>query len=196
MKFVLPGMGANALMYSGPWRRIKDSRFVDWPCYHNEQSISEVAVRLIEKYHLGSSDIMIGSSLGGCVGLEIANLVGVRKVYLVGSAMCADELSPLSKALMPLADRRVVKISQRAASFSKDGIPQMYAQSEPDFIVAMSKAIFCWPGYKGDRRRVARIHGRKDRFITCPSDCEIIDDGGHLIAVSHAARCVDFVCND
>jgi len=136
---------------------------------------------------------MIGSSLGGMAGLEIANIVGLKKVYLVGSAIDSSEINFISKSLMAFAIKPIVKISQLVSSFSKDIIQQMYSESETDFIVAMSKAILNWQGFKGDSKIVARIHGKKDHCITCPADCEIIDKGGHLIAISHARECVNFI---
>ncbi len=186
-------MGANSKMYSGPWLQIKNCKFIDWPAYDNETSISDLANRLIRKYQINQNDIMIGSSLGGMVGLEIANIVGIKKVYLVGSAIDTCEISFISKSLMPFASKTIVKISQLVSSISKDIIQQMYSKSNPDFIVSMSKAILNWQGFKGDSKSVERIHGKKDHFITCPVDCEIIAKGGHLIAVSHARECVDFI---
>jgi len=155
--------------------------------------VAITANRLIRKYLINQNDIMIGSSLGGMVGLEIANIVGLRKVYLIGSAINPSEISFISKSLMPFASKPIVKISQFISSFSKDIIQQMYAKSETDFIVSMSKAILNWQGFNGDSNIVARIHGKKDYFISCPANCEIIDKGGHLIAISHARECVDFI---
>jgi hypothetical protein len=94
---------------------------------------------------------------------------------------------------MPFASKPVVKLSQVVSSVSKDELRQIYANSETDFIVSMSKAILNWQGFKGDLTSVARIHGKRDPFISCPADCEIIRKGGHMIAISHADECVNFV---
>lgn len=61
--------------------------------------------------------------------------------------------------------------------------------------------IFVLPGmgatsamYAGPwRDLVARIHGKRDPFITCPKDCEIIKKGAHVIAYTHPQECVEFV---
>ncbi len=180
-------------MYSGPWYEIDNAHFIDWPPYHQETSIVDLANRLIVEYKINQDDIIIGSSMGGIVGLEIANIIRVKRIILIGSAVSSNELSFLSKALMPLSRKSIVKISQFISSLSKDLIQQMYSKSDPDFIVSMSKAILNWQGYKGDRNIFARIHGKKDHFIKCPDNCEIIDKGGHLIAMSHSRECVDFI---
>ena len=37
------------------------------------------------------------------------------------------------------------------------------------------------------------VHGKKDGFIRCPENSRIVDDGGHLIAITHAQECVNFI---
>ncbi|MCP4347034.1 MAG: hypothetical protein GY795_16090 [Desulfobacterales bacterium] len=192
MKYILPGMGANSKMYSGPWHELGDCCFIDWPPYDQEKSIADVAIRLIEKYQINQNDIAIGSSLGGMVGSEIGCILGLKQIFLIGSAVSSNEISFLSKLLMPFASKPVVKISQSVSSFSNAELHQMYSKAEPDFIVSVSKAIMNWEGFKGDLKTVIRIHGRKDFFINCPDNCEVIE-GGHLIAITHARECVDIV---
>ena len=97
MKYILPGMGANSNTYSGPWREIEDCRFVDWPQYNQEESITDLANRLIEIHHIWKEDIVIGSSMGGMVALEMANIMELKVVILFGSAINPLEISPLSK---------------------------------------------------------------------------------------------------
>jgi hypothetical protein len=56
-----------------------------------------------------------------------------------------------------------------------------------------SKAILKWQGFKGDLNNVLRIHGKKDKIFKCPTTSEVIENGGHLIAISHPRECVDFI---
>ena len=186
-------MGANSKMYSGPWHGIKDRCFIDWPSYNQEISITDLAGRLIKEYRISQKNTIIGSSLGGMVGLEIASILGLKKVFLIGSAINSDEISMLSGVLMPFAIKPIVRISQWVSSWSNDNVAQMYSNSESEFIVSMSKAILKWQGFNGDLKTIYRIHGKKDLFISCPDNCKIIEKGGHLIAITHAQECVDFI---
>ncbi len=186
-------MGANSNMYFGPWRKIGDCRFVDWPPYNQEKSVADLAGRVSKEYQINQDDTLIGSSLGGMVALEIAQLTGIQKVFLIGSAINTREISLLSKVSIPFANRPIIRISQWISSLSGKEVQQMYSKSDPNFIFAMSKAILNWQGFKGDPKTVYRIHGKKDHFISCPQDCEAIEKGGHLIAITHAQQCVDFI---
>lgn len=193
MKYILPGMGATSRMYAGPWRGIRDAYFIDWPAYGGEATLADLARSLINSYPISRHDCVIGTSMGGMVALEIDKLIGLRSVFLVAGAVHPDELKPLSRAFLPFVSRSIIKTTQRLAAFSRQLVQNMYATSDPDFIVAMSRAIRSWPGYGSRTGNVFRIHGRKDRIIACPDDCAIIEDGGHLIAITHARTCVDFI---
>ena len=87
---------------------------------------------------------------------------------------------------MPFSFKPIVKISQLIASISKDTISQMYSKSDSEFIVKMSKVILNWHGFKGGKTQIGRIHGKKDKYISCPNDYEIIKKGGHLMAITYA----------
>ena len=187
-------MGTSSKMYSGRWHELEDCVFLDWPPYNNEKTISELADRLINKYEINTNDSVIGSSLGGVVGLEILKKSGLQKAYLIGSLINPDEANIiLKKIVFPFVNIPVVKISQWTSALLKDELRQIYANFSAEFIVNMSKAILRWEGFNGDLTKVVRIHGKKDPFISCPNDCELIEKGGHMIAISHADECVDFI---
>ncbi len=86
MLFVLPGMGADHRMYPAPWPSLSDSVFVDWPKFRGEESLTDLAKRLIDEHHIESSAWLAGSSLGGMVACEIATMVSARGLILIGSA--------------------------------------------------------------------------------------------------------------
>jgi hypothetical protein len=57
----------------------------------------------------------------------------------------------------------------------------------------MCAAIFEWEGLGEDVITPLRIHGRSDRVIPLPSHVDLVLDGGHLIAMTHAEECVRFL---
>jgi pimeloyl-ACP methyl ester carboxylesterase len=115
MIYTLPGMGANSNMYSGPWLEIQNIKFLDWPIYHGEKTLSEVADRIISENNISQSDSVAGSSLGGMVALEIANKLRVENVFLFGSAVAKTEINPLLRLLSPIAEVTPIKFIQTIA---------------------------------------------------------------------------------
>lgn len=193
MIYILPGMGANSNMYSGPWRKIPDAKFIDWPPYNGEKTLSEVADSIIKHYGISPSDSVGGSSLGGMVSLEIANKLGIKKVYLFGSAISKTEINPLLRLLSPLSDITPLKFIQAIAGKYENEVLTMFNTSEAEFIRAMCHAVANWQGYDGDQSIVKRIHGENDKVISCRGSCKKIKNGGHLIAMTHATDCIKII---
>lgn len=193
MRYVLPGMGATSAMYSGPWRELSETRFLDWPHVPEPITLAGTAAVLIEKHGIKETDTLAGSSLGGIVALEIARLVQVKEVVLVGSAMTRSEINPFLMALAPLSDITPVSLLQALAGKSAGELGRMFAQVDPAFIRASCKDLMRWPGFEPTETILRRIHGARDHVIRCPDDAKHISEGGHLIAMTHARECVAFV---
>lgn len=190
MQYLLPGMGATSAMYGGPWRALCDTIAVDWPEYRGERSIGEVAARLIEKHGICTTDTVVGSSLGGIVALEIHNLVSVRHVILVGSAVARKEINSILIAIAPLAKVTPIRLIQHLAGKGGSEVSAMFAKVDAEFVRAMCLDVRKWSGYHGSLKAVTRIHGEHDAVIKCPNDAHIIAGGGHLIAMTHAEECL------
>ncbi len=190
MIYVLPGMGADHRMSPPPWRRIPGSVFLDWPRGVQADSITGVAARVAQDASISDGAILVGSSLGGIVACEIAKIRRLERLFLVGSARRKEEVSSLLRFLHPLIDLTPITFVQRACSKLPSEVCSMFSSSEPAFIRGMCRAIFHWEGLPDGWVDVRRIHGRHDHVIPPPSDGEILLDGGHLIAMSHAEECV------
>lgn len=194
MLHALPGMGADHRVFGNPaWHTIEPIRFIDWPQSHGETSIPQIATRVADENDVRPGDIVIGMSLGGIVGCEIANQVELRALVLISSAIHPREVPRVLAKLHPLA--RVVPFGamRKCARALPGEVCAMFADSEPRFIRAMCAAIFRWSGLAPNRITPIRIHGRRDPVIPAPRKCDLRIDGGHLVAMTHAGECVDFI---
>src|SRR4051812_26982519 len=102
MIYVLPGTGGDRRMYPGPWQALPEAKFIEWPRYAGESSLEEVAARLVALHQIPDGSTVVGSSLGGMIGCEIARLRTLRELVLVGSALHQKEISPWLARLHPL----------------------------------------------------------------------------------------------
>ena len=193
MKYLLPGMGATSAMYSGPWLSLHDTSALDWPEYNGEKSIGDVAERIIDKCGVSDADIVIGSSLGGIVALEIHRRVNLRHVVLIGSAVVREEINSFLIALAPLAKVTPMRLIKHLAGKGFNELSSMFAEVDAEFVKAMCLGVKKWPGYHGSRKYVSRIHGERDKVIKCPNDAHIIAGGAHLIAMTHAVECLEII---
>ena len=186
-------MGADSGMFTGSWRQLPDAVFVDWPPYSGEQSLAEIAGRIVTAYGITDGSIVVGTSLGGMVACEIARLRRLHRLVLIGSAVHPNEINPLLAALRPLAKLTPVDWMQWSSASMPGELARMFGRSNPDFIRAAIQAVFLWKGLDPSLPPPARIHGKSDRVIYAPHTADLLLDGGHLIAMTHAAECCDFI---
>jgi pimeloyl-ACP methyl ester carboxylesterase len=200
--YILPGLGVDATMYGSAFRTLKDVHYADWPHYNNEKSIKDIAITLIDQYKIYSSDIVGGSSLGGMVASEIAKYTEVRKIVLIGSTLTPETINPILKKLSVLSEIAPIHLIQaladRTSVITKNNVWKklfkMFGNANTAFIKTMCKAIFEWDGNPMPKCACAHIHGAKDRVIYPPqTGATIIDDGGHLIAMTHEEEVAKFL---
>lgn len=185
-------MGATSAMYGGAWMQLPEALYHDWPKDDACSTITALAQRVIERNKIKNGDVIIGSSLGGIVGCEVANLLKLNQLILIGSAINSREIASLLRLLHPLIDYAPMEFIRHASGKIPHELSSMFADSDPGFIRSMCRAIFSWGGYRRDPLPM-RIHGLNDRVIPIPQEVNLALDGGHLIAMTHAAECVDFI---
>lgn len=195
MIFVLPGMGADSGMFAESWRQLPDAVFVDWPQYAGEQTLLEIATNIARAYEINDDAVVIGTSLGGMVACEIARLKRLRQLILIGSAIHPNEINSLLALLHPLQRLAPIGWLQWSASSLPGEIARSFSQSEVEFIRAAIPAIFKWHGLDSSLPRPLRIHGKRDTVIPPPTNADLFIEGGHLVAMTHATNCCQFIAD-
>jgi pimeloyl-ACP methyl ester carboxylesterase len=193
--FILPGMGASASMYNALRRTVDfEINFINWPDYRGEKTYTEVAHRIITEHGISDGDIVGGSSLGGMVALEVAKIVNPKAIILLGSAVTSKEVQNILAIIAPLASVTPISVIQVLVGKNKNLVSSMFADTNPEFIRAMCTYLSSWAGYQGSLEKIFRLHGKKDLVIPCPtSGCDIVEDAGHLIAMTHIVETAAFL---
>jgi len=193
MIHALPGTGADHRMFPAPWGDLPGFRAHDWMTAPEIRSVRQLAVAMVEACAIADGDVLVGCSLGGMVAGEITKLRKIPQLFLVGSAVRKEEINPWLVKLHPLADKMPMKWLKRSAGKLPGEAAAMMAVADPEFVRRMIMAIFQWEGLGKTQAQVFRIHGRKDKVISVPQNCDLLLGGGHLIAMTHARECVAFV---
>ena len=192
-------MGADSGMYANKaYEKLPGIHFVDWPPNNNEQSISEIANRVIKENNISDDFIVGGSSLGGIVASELSKLVKVKKLILIGSTLSPLNINPALKSISGLSEIAPVSLIQilagKVSLTFEDSLIEMFSRADSEFIKTMCQAVFEWDGNLEPECEVCQIHGAKDKVISPPSsDATILEDAGHLIAVTHSERVAKFI---
>ena len=193
--YLLPGMGANSSMYDLLRAELQfEIKFINWPKYNGKKTYTAMARRVIEENGIKDDDIVGGSSLGGMIALEIARQKRLAAVVLIGSAISTAEVQGILTLLAPVAAITPILLVQLLAGKHNNIIARMFADADSQFIKAMCQHLPQWPGAKDLEVPFFRIHGQKDHVISCPKvGAEIISNAGHLIAITHARECGEFL---
>lgn len=192
-------MGANSNMYpKEKYTYLRDVLFINWPKYDGEVSLEKVARAIIDRHQINNEMVVGGSSLGGMVAIEIAKIIGLKKIILIGSATDPDYINPLLRKLSDLAEFTPFKIIQvltgKVNKYSRIELLNMFEESDSKFIKAMCSALFEWEGIGKFNGDVCQIHGEKDLVIFPPKqEVKILPGGGHLTSMSHAEEVANFI---
>lgn len=193
MIHALPGMGADKRMYPLPWPALPDFVPHDWVRYSGELSLVEMARSMCDACRIKDGDDLVGVSLGGMVACEITRIRKISRLYLIGSAVQKEEISSLLTILHPLAKVAPIDWLRISAGKIPLELARMFAGVEAPFIRARCAAIFKWEGLGPSRTQVLRLHGKHDIVIPAPKSVDLLIDGGHLISMTHANECVEFI---
>jgi pimeloyl-ACP methyl ester carboxylesterase len=193
MLHALPGMGADRRMYSAPWAAIPEFVAHDWICHSGEATIAQVAEAMCASCGIRDGDTLVGSSLGGMVACEITKIRSIPRLYLVGSATRREEINTLLSVLHPLARIAPLDWLQFSAGKIPTELAQMFSSTDASFVRAMCDAVFKWQGLGTTKTKVFRIHGKHDLVIPAPAQVDLLLDGGHLISLTHAQMCAEFI---
>ncbi|MEZ5405964.1 MAG: hypothetical protein R3F23_07280 [Verrucomicrobiia bacterium] len=193
MIHALPGMGADRRMFPTPWSSLPDFVAHDWMLHSTEKKLAEVAQSMCEAQDIHDGDTLVGCSLGGMVACEMTKICKIPVLYLVGSATCKEEISNLLTILHPLAQVAPIDWIRFSAGKIPNELAQMFSGIETSFVRTMCSAVFEWEGLGVTGTKIYRIHGKHDLVIPPPNKVDLLLSGGHLISMSHAHQCVEFI---
>ena len=192
-------MGADSNMYPpAHYRHLSWVDFVNWPAYRGETTIEAMAERVIGEYYITADAIVGGASLGGMVAVQIAKMLKIRRVILIGSTAQSKDINPTLMKLSGFAHLAHVALLQWiAGKLNHSGnnlFLSMFENADGEFMKAMAQAIPRWTGIGGYRCEIRRIHGARDRVIFPPaSSAAIVPDAGHLLPMTHGEIVARFI---
>lgn len=193
MIHALPGMGADERMFPTPWDTLTGFTACNWKSWSGEKTLVAMADSICKAASINDGDSLVGASLGGMVACEITKIRKIKTLFLVGSATHKDEINSLIKILQPLAPIAPIEWLRISAGKIPHELFQMFTDANPSFIRMMCSAIFEWQGLANPNTQVHRIHGKHDLVIPPPKKLELALNGGHLISLTHANECVDYI---
>jgi len=193
---IFPGMGATKEMYRKLISHHPKIVGCDWPEISPDDDFQSLAKKCIQEFKITENDIVAGCSMGGMIATEIFVKAKCKKLILIGSCLhpSAVPLKSLSLWGSKLLNPSLFKIFSRFVPLSLEVKSSLL--SRPDFVKWSLGALHRWNGVASlEMNNVHIIHGRLDLLIPLwnVKANQVIDSGGHLIALTHAKTVADFI---
>ncbi|GAB2981068.1 hypothetical protein GCM10027049_16020 [Mucilaginibacter puniceus] len=200
--FLISGLGADTRLYNNIDLLDNEVIPVDWIEPNLTDTLTNYAQKLIKQYHITSGSIVIGTSLGGMIAIEIAKQVALNKVILISSIKAINEAPwyfnafrklPLYKPISGEVLKKLGFLMRPVfGKFTADDLwifEDMLKKSSPKFVKWALKAVLAWKN-ETIPPNVYHLIGDKDMVFSYKQikDATVIKDGTHIMVFNKAKQ--------
>lgn len=197
--YFIPGLGADHRIFAHQQEAFPEGVFLDWLEPKGEKTLSDYAVRMLEKIDQREPFILVGMSMGGMMAVEMARRSHPQHVILLASAKNRWELPWHVRVLRYLPVHRVVNprllpligglLRRKRVSKQSFGVlDEMFKEMSPRFVRWGMDRIIRWkhtaphPGCPW-----THVHGSKDHVLPIKNitATQVIDGGNHYLNLEH-----------
>jgi len=193
--FLLPGLGADCRMYGKIRLDNYEAVNADWIEPAETDTLTTYAQKLISHYNITPGTIVLGTSLGGMVAVEIAKLVKLQKLILISTIKTVDEapgyyafsrILPLYKLIAPKSLSKLgFLIKPMFGKWDNKGgslFNTMLKESSPVFVKWALGAVLNWKN-KTIVANTFHIAGTADRIFPFKNlnNVILVKGGSHMM---------------
>ncbi len=195
--YLIPGLGADKRMYLPQLRLFADAEVLEHLPSSQGETLSEYAQRFIPFIDTRSPYILIGTSLGGMVAIELTGYIQPQKIILIASVKTRKELPLFIRSLKYLKFHKLLtgngfkrfnnlaasRLDSRGNSSTADLIRQMIQEASPEFIEWAIDAVINWQPSVMCSEDVIHIHGTSDMLFPFSKikNAVAIENGSHVM---------------
>jgi pimeloyl-ACP methyl ester carboxylesterase len=174
---------------------------LDWIKPLPNESFPDYAKRFSELIEPGEDFVLIGLSFGGMLASEIAKLISPRKIIIISSVSCYNELPwyfkmggrlGLHRIISPAVYKQATLLNRFMGAGDKEmkAIVYSYVNNiDPAFIRWSLNIIVNW-SHVERHTNLIHIHGSNDHLLPCKyvKADYIVENGGHLMVMNKAGE--------
>ena len=198
--FLIPGLGADARIFQYINLQGHEVIPISWIKPKKSDTLSTYAQKLIDYYKIAPGSIVMGTSLGGMLTIEIAKRVALDKAILISSIKTKSEAPkshicyrylPLYKLIpstwLPQTGFIVRKVMGKMSNHHQELFVSMLEGTSPTFIKWALGAILHWDN-QTIPPNVYHIIGDKDKVFPYEriKGATIIKSGTHIMIYTKA----------
>ena len=201
--FLIAGLGADTRLYNNiDVPEYNEVVPIDWIEQHETDTLETYAQKVIYQYDIRPKSIVIGTSLGGMLTVEIAKKVNLKKAILISSIKTIKEAPwyfslvkalPIYKLLPSTLLNKLGFLIKPMFGHLKDSdawlFNDMLSKGSPKFMKWAMGAVLNWSNITIPPN-VHHIHGDKDRVFPVKNikDATIVKGGSHIMIFDKAKQ--------
>lgn len=195
--YLIPGLGADKRMYAPQLKLFPEAVVLEHLNPVKNESLSQYAQRLVGKIDTAQPFVLIGTSLGGMIALELTRYVQPTKVILMASVKSRDEMPAFIRSMRYLNFHKLIppgvykhvnglmaaRLDSRRDSTVASLIREMTIDASPQFIDWAINAVINWQPDFNMPDNLVHIHGSNDTLfpVKLIKKAVIIKNGSHVM---------------
>ncbi len=177
--YLLPGLGADKRMYQKQLAVLPGAIVIEHLPPVKAETLGAYAKRVAERIDTNLPFVLIGTSLGGMVCMELSRFISPEKIVLISSVKNRSELPLFIRSMKYLNLHRLIRgngykrfnnlivkrLDARGDSAVAQLIRDMTNDTNPDFIQWAINAVINWNPEGITTNNVVHIHGTADQLF-------------------------------
>jgi pimeloyl-ACP methyl ester carboxylesterase len=205
--YLIPGMGANHRIYEK--FKLENGRvhYLDWVDHRKSTTLKDLALIMAERVNT-SNNIIIGSSMGGMMAVELSHIVKPVSTILISAPTKKGQFPAVLKLIEKLKIHRLTsvntipklyKLANTFMDFKNEEQKEMFFEMlnslPPEFIHFSVRAVLEWQNQIGPSGKHIQIIGSEDRLFN-PSKMYrpiVLQGGGHFSAFDRGEQISEII---
>ncbi len=197
--YFMPGLAANAEIFENiklP-EDLFTSHFLEWEIPKRKESIQDYAKRM-NQHILHENAVLIGVSFGGVVVQEMSNFLNLKRLIIISSVKCKDELPRRMKfasktGLYKLLPLRLLDYVDHFEKFAVNDFLKKRARLYRKYLSVRDRTYLSWAiknmvnwDCKEPREDLIHIHGDSDEIFPFKyiGACIPVKGGTHIMIIN------------
>jgi pimeloyl-ACP methyl ester carboxylesterase len=207
--YCISGLGAGEKIFRNLQVEGFELRYIPWLLPEKNETITTYAGRMASVIK-DTSPVILGVSFGGMVGIEIARLLPVRKLFIISSIKSVGELPGWMKLAARLKLNEIVPV--RSFSYAeaignrrlgvsnaeeRDMVRAYRKNADPFYVKWAIRQIINWRN-SWQPECLVQINGDQDKIFPVKKlrPSHIIRDGTHLMIYNRAAEISEIILHE
>lgn len=201
--YLIPGLGADGRMYTHQLKVLQNAVVLEHQKPLPGETITAYAQRLTAKVNTKEPFILVGTSLGGIIAIEMAQFIKPKKIILISSVKHRNELPGwirsmkhlklhhliTGETLIKLGNSNIKRIITRRDASVAQLLVDMHNNADPKFLEWAINEVVNWQGQPNNKHEIVHIHGTMDRLFPHRhiNNAVYVKGGTHIMGLTQAA---------